>query len=176
MNTRSKRARIAHIAVAALLGLPVAGCATRPAATGATFVVVRHAEKAADDPRDPGLSEAGQRRAEALAGRLRDAGLVAAYATQYRRTQQTATPAAQSHGMQATRYDAGESAEGLARRLRAAHASGTVLVVGHSNTAPQIAAALCGCPVAPLSERDYGDLYRIAPGRRGQPVLSHERY
>jgi broad specificity phosphatase PhoE len=169
-------ARLAQNALAASMLLLVAGCATRPEAIGTTFVVVRHAEKAADDPRDPALSAAGQQRASALAARLREADIAAVYATQYRRTQQTAEPVARSHGVEITRYEAGEPVEALARRLRDTHAAGTVLVVGHSNTAPQIAAALCACPVAPLSEADYGDLYRISPGRNGQPALSHERY
>lgn len=168
--------RLARIVFAASLILLAAGCATRPGAPGAIFLVVRHAEKATDDPRDPPLSNAGQQRADALAHRLRGADIAAVYATQYRRTQQTAQPTAHAHGADVERYDAGEPADTLARRLREAHADRTVLVVGHSNTAPSIAAALCACPVAPLSEDEYGDLYRITTGRNGQPVLSHERY
>jgi broad specificity phosphatase PhoE len=169
-------ARLGRTAFAASMILLAAGCATRPSVHGTTFVVVRHAEKATDDPRDPTLSKAGQQRADALAERLREADIAAIYATQYRRTQQTAEPVARSHGVEVTRYEAGEPVEALARRLRDTHAAGTVLVVGHSNTAPQIAAALCACPVAPLSEADYGDLYRISTGRSGRPALAHERY
>ena len=32
-----------------------------------TFILVRHAEKATDDPKDPNLSEAGLMRAQSLA-------------------------------------------------------------------------------------------------------------
>lgn len=183
MHTPSRAARPAHALrfsslalVAACLVLLGAGCATQPHAAGASFVVLRHAEKSGDHPRDPSLADAGRRRAEALAARLRDADVAAVYATQYRRTLQTAEPVARTHGLDVIRYDAGEPADTLARRLRAAHAAGTVVVVGHGNTAPQIASALCGCPVAPLSEADYGDLYRISPGRDGRPVFAHGRY
>lgn len=170
-------ARLARLVLgAACLLLLEAGCATRGVTAGASFVVVRHAQKAATDARDPALSPDGVRSANALAERLRKDDIVAVYATPYRRTGQTGEPTARSHALAVERYDAGEPADALARRLRATHARGTVLVVGHSNTAPQIAAALCGCPVAPLSDADYGDLYRISPGRDGQPVLSHERY
>ena len=50
-------------------------------------VVVRHAEKATDDPRDPSLSEAGLARAEALAAKLAAGSLDAAYSTQFNKEQ-----------------------------------------------------------------------------------------
>jgi broad specificity phosphatase PhoE len=130
----------------------------------ATFVVVRHAEKAQDDPRDP--SPAGRARAERLAGMLADAPLAAVYATPFRRTRATAQPAARLHGLTVTTYDAAQPAAALAARLRASHARGTVLVVGHSNTAPALAAALCACVVEPMPKDEYGRYYRLgaSPG------------
>lgn len=158
-----------------LLALALAACAGRQAQPGgAVFVVVRHAEKAADDPRDPSLSPAGLVRAAVLAARL-DRDLVAAYATQYRRTQQTARPAAMRNGIVVTTYDAGTPAAEFAARLRSAHPCGTVLVVGHSNTVPAIAAALCGCAVPPMADDEFGTLYRIYSGAHGTR-LQRERY
>src|SRR5689334_8896418 len=54
-----------------------------------TVIVVRHAEKGADG-NDPGLSEAGAKRAEDLTKVAEDAGVTAIYTTQYKRTQETA--------------------------------------------------------------------------------------
>lgn len=160
-----------------LLCLCAAACATPVAAPGGvTFIVVRHAEKSGDDPRDPGLSRAGEQRASHLAESLATDRLVAAYATAYLRTQQTARPAAQAQGIAVTTYDAARPAVDFAAELRRSHDSGTVLVVGHSNTVPEIAAALCGCSVAPLGEDDFGDLYRIRIDAGGSPALRHERY
>ncbi|WP_460832446.1 SixA phosphatase family protein [Lysobacter humi (ex Lee et al. 2017)] len=140
-----------------LLTLLVASCASTPdASQGATFVLVRHAEKASDDPRDPTLTEAGQRRAERLAWSLRQRPVTAVYATPLRRAQQTAAPVAREHGLPVTTYEAAASPVETAQALRAAHASGTVLVVGHSNTVPAIAAALCGCAIGPIAETEYG--------------------
>ena len=85
-----------------------------------TFVVVRHAEKATDDPENPGLSAAGRARATALAERLRDAPLVAAYATEFRRTQQTAQPAAALHGVPVQAYFARGPAAEVAAQWRQA--------------------------------------------------------
>ena len=66
---------------ALLLMLPLlAACASGPAREAAsaplTFIVVRHAEKATDDPENPSLSAAGLARADALAQRLHDVPLL----------------------------------------------------------------------------------------------------
>lgn len=166
--------RGAGAAATALLML--AGCASAPEQAAAGFIVVRHAEKAADGSRDPALSAAGQARAQALARRLQDARLVAVYATPYRRTQQTVQPTAASHALHVTTYDANLPASEFVAQLRRAHPAGGVLVAGHSNTAPQIASQLCGCDVAPLADDAYGDLYRIDFDQRGQARLSHESF
>ena len=120
-----------------------------------TYVLVRHAEKLADAV-DPALSPDGHDRARRLANALRDRPVSAVYATGYRRTQQTAQPVAAVHGLDVHTYDARATAAHTAALLRQAGHAGTVLVVGHSNTVPAIAAALCGCTVEPMEESEYG--------------------
>ena len=160
------------------LALLIAACATprERAEPVTTFILVRHAEKAADDPRDPGLTDAGRTRAARLAASLADAPLRAVYATAYRRTRDTAGPSAMAHGLQVAVYDAREPAADFAERLRAAHPAGTVLVVGHSNTAPAIAAALCACPVAPMREDEFDRRIEIRVGSDGLASPSERRY
>jgi broad specificity phosphatase PhoE len=157
-----------------LLLLCLAGCtsvvAGAPPGT-ATFVVVRHAEKAGDGSRDPPLSAAGQLRAQALAQRLAGSGLVAVYATPFRRTQQTAQVVATSAGLPVTTYAADVAASGFAATLRARHPRGTVLVVGHSNTVPEIVASLCSCRIAALDETAYDGIYTIRIGPDGKASL-----
>ena len=153
------------------------GCTTAPSRTAAvTFVVVRHAEKATDDPRDPSLSTAGMARAQALATLIPDGPVVAAYATRYRRTQLTAEPTARAAGINVTTYDADLPAEAVARQLRDTHAHGTVLVVGHSNTAPGIAAALCACEVPPMADDAFNIIHRIDIHPGDAPVLRSSTY
>ena len=142
----------------------------------ATFVIVRHAEKSTDDPQDPSLSETGKARAQSLARLLADTPLSAAYATGYRRTQQTAQPAADAHGVKITIYDAKLPATTFAAQLRAAHAHGTVLVVGHSNTVPDIVAALSGQPVDAMSDDQYDLVYRVGTGPDDKTTLTRDRY
>ncbi|QNP40118.1 phosphoglycerate mutase family protein [Lysobacter solisilvae (ex Woo and Kim 2020)] len=166
-----------RLAGALLLATLLGGCATAPAATQrVSFVVVRHAEKADDGSKDPPLSAAGQARATALAASLRDAPLRAAYATGYRRTQATAAPAAQAHALAVTTYDASRPASEFAVQLRHDHRDGTVLVVGHSNTAPAIAAALCACEVAPMGDGEFDRRLTITIDARGAATLRDERY
>ena len=156
-----------------LLPILLAGCATptSPATLPATFVVVRHAEKVDDGSRDPPLAVAGNARAQRLAAALRDAAVVAVYATPYQRTRQTAAAIAGDRGLAVVTYPANQSATELAAQLRRRHDSGTVLVVGHSNTAPEIAAALCRCMATRLGENDYNRMYRIRIGTDGSAVL-----
>jgi len=155
-------------------------CASSPmtAAPGTTeFVVVRHAEKAVgpDVGPDPALTDAGHARARTLALALADAPVVAVYSTAYARTRQTAAPTADAHGLPVTPYDAREPATALAARLRAAHPAGTVLVVGHSNTVPDIAAALCGCAVPPMDETEYDRRLVVTVGADGHASLATGR-
>ncbi|MBN8262943.1 MAG: histidine phosphatase family protein, partial [Xanthomonadales bacterium] len=122
----------------------LAACATmpRPDAAVASFVIVRHAEKV-DASRDPDLSPAGHARATALAERLNGRDLVAIYATEFKRTGQTVAPAAAAHALPVTAYASAQPAAEFAAALKAQHPRGVVLVAGHSNTVPDIVAALC---------------------------------
>ena len=163
---------------ALLLILSLAGGASAsPAPEGsATFVVVRHAEKANDGSKDPPLAAAGEAHAQALATSLRDALLQAVYATAYRRTQMTASPSAQAHGLTVTTYDAKQPAAEFAVQLREQYRAGTILIVGHSNTAPEIAAALCNCTVAPMDENEYDRRMVIDTDANGHMTLHEDRY
>lgn len=143
----------------------VCGCAARTAEPAHTRVfIVRHAEKVADETRDPPLSQAGRRRAEVLVQVLDEVLLAAIYATPYRRAVETARPIADARGLPVLEYDPARPAAEFAALLREHHAGTVVLVVGHSNIVPDIAGALCGCAVRPLSEDDYGDLFEVAIG------------
>jgi hypothetical protein len=55
------------------------------------------------------------------------------------------------------------------------HPTETVLVVGHSNTAPGIAAALCRCSVTPMAETEFDRVMRVRFGADGASRLSVER-
>ncbi|WP_407352278.1 histidine phosphatase family protein [Luteimonas sp. R10] len=169
-----------------LLSLMLAGCVAQPARTPSAaaappdsprtaFLVVRHAEKVADGD-DPVLDASGLRRAEALAELLAEEPVSAVYATPTRRARQTAQPIARRHGIEVRDYDPAQPPSALATVLHTRHAGATVVVVGHSNTVPGIVSALCACPVAPLAEQDYGDLFEVRIAADGASTLDHRRF
>jgi broad specificity phosphatase PhoE len=125
-----------------------------------TVFLVRHAEKATDDPRDPSLSEAGRRRAGELARVLSDGGVTALFATEYRRTRETLAPLAARTGLPTTIIGAG-SLDSLVARLQALPPGSRVAVASHSNLVPLIVARLTGVEVKPLTDADYDRLYVV---------------
>jgi len=136
--------------------------------------LVRHAERAATSghvPSDTGLSETGRKRAEALARVLQDAQITAVYTTEYKRTRETAAPVAQSLGIQ-PEIIPGDDLRGVIAKLKAI--SGNVLVVGHSNTLPQIISALGISSRVTVAESDYDNLFLVVLER--PPRLIHLHY
>lgn len=123
-----------------------------------TVVLVRHAERGAGA--DPALTAAGQARATLLAQMLQDAALSAVFVTDTLRSRQTGTPAAQGAGLQTTLYDA-TNAAALAATIRAGHAGRTVLVVAHSNTVDDIAAAFGATGVGELTDTQFDRMFVI---------------
>ena len=173
-----------------LLLVGLAGCALlQPASTSVdgiaqpaepqletTFFVVRHAEKASDDPQDPSLDADGEARAQALAEALAEVPLKAIYSTPTRRTRATAAPVAADKALEVRDYDPAMPASELATLLHIRHAGDSVLLVGHSNTVPDIVTALCACPVEAMTEEEYGDLFRIRISSGGSTKLERDRF
>ena len=126
-----------------------------------TVILVRHAEKATAPAADPPLTRAGEARARALLDAVRDAGVGAIITTQFERTRATAAPAAAALGInpEVVTATGRTHAEDVAAAIRK-HAGQTVLVVGHSNTVPDIIHAL-GAAVPPICDEEYDNLYVV---------------
>jgi hypothetical protein len=63
-----------------------------------------------------------------------------------------------------------------AREILTRHAGESVLVVGHSNTVPQIVQALSGRAVAEMTEEEYDHLFVVVVPPQGVPRLFKTRY
>jgi 2,3-bisphosphoglycerate-dependent phosphoglycerate mutase len=133
------------------------------AETVTTVVVVRHAEKAADQGSDPHLTEAGRARAELLADLLEVQPIGGLYSSEYHRTRETLVPLSQRRGVGIVTIGARETAATLtAERLLTDHAGQTVVIASHSNLVPEIVEALTGESVAEIDESIYDDLFVVS--------------
>jgi broad specificity phosphatase PhoE len=153
--------------------------ATTAFAQGSIFLV-RHAERADTAgggapmmAADPSLSDAGRQRAESLATLLKDAGITAIYATEFKRTQETAAPLAKALGLAVTTVPTKDTA-GLIQKLKGA--TGNVLVVGHSTTVPEIVKALGVTSPVKIDDNEYDNLLIvISSGTQPHLIRLHFR-
>src|SRR6266404_1652269 len=131
-----------------------------------TILLVRHAEKVSEAP-DALLSDVGKQRAEKLAHTLADAGITAIFITEAERTKQTAAPLAKLLHLQPMVIPAKDIA-GLVNKLEAQPHDAVLLVVGHSNTLPDVIEKLRGgsdnssAPRITTNDVDYDKLFIIA--------------
>jgi len=122
-----------------------------------TVILVRHAERAGGTGAEVGISKAGRCRAGALARVLADAGVTHIYVSEVARTQQTAQPLASKLRIKPEVIPA-KDIDGLVAKLRTGRA---VLVVGHSNTLPEIIRRIGGGTVKPIDDGEYDRLFVV---------------
>lgn len=156
-----------RVAAFLLLSCLVA-CATR---AQSTVFIVRHAEKIDSTP-DAELSAAGKARAASLAQMLKDTGVARIYATDFKRTQQTAAPLAKMLGLAVTTVSAKDNTA-LVSELR--DLKSKALVVGHSNTLPDLIKALgIEEPIA-IADGDYDNLFVVELNEKPRLIRLHFR-
>ncbi|HYI65018.1 MAG TPA: phosphoglycerate mutase family protein [Allosphingosinicella sp.] len=139
--------------------LAVSACATPPAPQPPATYVMRHLNTPAGE-RDPDLTAEGRRAATILASWFGEARPRAIFVSHFKRSGQTAAPLAARLGLTPIVYDPADT-PGLIARVRAT--PGPVLIVGHSNTVPDIVEHLGGTRPAPLVHEDFGDIWRVGP-------------
>jgi len=125
---------------------------------GFELVLIRHAEKL-DASSDPELSPAGQLRAAWTADWLQNRDIGAVWSSDYNRSRNTARPLAEKLGQEIRIYDP-RDLPALAVQLQSEGLN--ALVVGHSNTTPQLAAILCECETEPMEETEYDRAFLLS--------------
>jgi len=146
--------RTVLLALACLGALPVA--AKEP-----TVYVTRHHDTPAGQS-DPDLLPAGRTRAAHLAQALNGKSIKRIFVSDFKRTRQTAAPLADAEHIPVETYDPADT-PAIVARARAAKR--TVLIVGHSNTVPDIVEQLGGDRPEALRHEDFGDLWAIRGGK-----------
>lgn len=126
-----------------------------------TYYLIRHAEKDRTNAnnKNPNLTYKGTERAKKWAEVFSNVKLNAIYSTDFRRTKQTAKPTAESKKLPIyafdtkAMYDAG---------FKYNTSGKSVLVVGHSNTTPQLANMILGEEkYKQIKDTNNGNLYII---------------
>ena len=158
-----------------LLAFSLTGCATT-ADTDKSYklYLVRHAEKQADGSRDPALTEAGKQRSQQLANWLQDKHIKDIWSSDYKRTRDTAKPLLSSLGLQLNIYDPGDLTALSKNLLDKQH---NALIVGHSNTTPELARLLCQCDIEDMVDSEYDRLIEISvvDGETQVAILQQDR-
>ncbi|MES2319127.1 MAG: histidine phosphatase family protein [Pseudomonadota bacterium] len=149
--------RLHLIASIALAGALLAPTFAMAFAEPTIIYVSRHGEKSLEG-KDPDLSAQGQARARTLAVILRKVGIKNIFSSNTKRTQQTAQPLAAQAGVEVQLYDPSKPAL-VIDKIKAL--TGPTLLVGHSNTVPDLVKMLGGAAGTPIADDEFDRLYQV---------------
>ena len=144
-------------ALAALVLMVAAACTSLQPAPRPSIYVMRHLNTPAGVP-DPDLTAEGQAAALRLAAWFRNDQPNVIYVSSTKRARQTAAPLAARLHLTPKTYKPADTPALVAAVLAE---RGTVLVVGHSNTVPDIVEQLGGQRPAALNHPDFGDIWHV---------------
>ncbi|MCL1045893.1 histidine phosphatase family protein [Shewanella electrodiphila] len=134
-----------------------------------TIFLVRHAEK--ESGNDPFLTAEGKIRAQNLSNLLQSVPLDAIYSTDYNRTQDTAKPTASVQSLTITSYNPRKLSD-FATAIKANHHQ-RILIVGHSNTTPELVSLLGGIAEDEIVEAtEFNRLYILTIDHQEQQTSS----
>ncbi len=141
-----------------------------------TVILVRHGEKKIEPNNpDPDLAPEGEARAKEIARVLGNAGVNAIYATQFKRTQQTAKPLSDRIGIAQTIVNASETND-LIQKIQTNHRGQTVFIAGHNNTVPAIVSTLSGDTYGVIPESEYDNMFIVTIYRFGKAKVVQLKY
>jgi len=138
-----------------------------------TVVLLRHAEPQTSGA-DPGLTAAGRKRAELLGFMFQNAGVTTLFTSEFRRTKETAQPLAARVSLVPEVLPGLNTAAHRDRVL--AVPAGVALVVGHTNTVPQLIAALGAGNNVQIAENEFDRMFIVSLRGAGEASLLSLRY
>lgn len=170
--------KLSRLVLLLALLLPTGALAQDGPAEATVVYLLRHAETVpppyAETPPNPPLRDVGQARAKHLARMLAHAGVTHVWSSDYRRTQETAAPLGERLGLTVASYNP-RALPDVAAMLRAT--MGRHVVVGHSNTTPQLVQHLGGDPGTPIADAwEFDRLYIVTLGPGAQATTIQLRY
>ena len=147
--------------------LALAACHAGQAAEPTIIFLVRHAEKASGSGDVP-LSDAGKARSEVLRGIIGPLRPGAIYVTDTVRARETAQPTGKDTGLDLKVYNPQQG--GWHQTLLKEAAGKTILVVGHTNTIPELIKPLTGVQLT-IGEHEFDNLFIISIDSTGAHLV-----
>ena len=151
-----------------------------------TVFLIRHAEREQEPKQDPPLSKGGIARSQALARLLNSAGIKAILTSQYTRTKQTGEPLATKLGLTVTPFtlktnpsnprQIAEASTAEVTNKILEHSGQSVLVIGHSNSIPDVIKMLGGDTVPTIDESKFDDLFIVTVYAKGKAKVVQLKY
>ncbi len=140
-----------------------------------TLIVIRHGERNAPTPAhpDPHLNRAGKLRAKKLIHVVGQSGIKAVYTSHFVRARETAGPLAAHLGLSPVVMD---EALQVKNDVLANHAGQTVLVIGHSDTVPDLITRLGAGSMPVIDESEYDNLFLVKVFSQGRASLTQLKY
>ncbi len=189
-NAKSSSGRIVILAVVAIIvfnALQTGSSATTQDDFKVTTVfLIRHADRADEPRQDPPLNDKGVSRSNELARLLGNSGVKAIYTSQFLRTKQTAEPLAGLLNLTVTpmtlksnptnpRLISEQSTTEMTNKILERPGE-TSLVIGHSNSIPEVIKMLGGDMVPVIDEKKFDDLFVVTIYARGKAKVLHMKY
>jgi len=144
--------------------------------TTTTVIVLRHAEKESTGT-DPNLDTDGILRAEELSHILGNIAVNAIYSTPFNRTRQTVQPLASAKGIPISEYATSKPYNQLVTEILTTNRGKVVVIVGHSNTVPEILKVLSNNAFSVnISESQYDNLFIVNLPDSLKPTITPLKY
>jgi phosphohistidine phosphatase SixA len=151
-----------------------------------TVFLVRHAEREDEPRQDPPLKKEGVARSQELAKLLGSAGIKTIITSQFARTKQTAEPLAAKLNLTPIsislrsnpnnpRLIAEESTTEVVNKILE-RSGESVLLVGHSNSVPDVIKMIGGDTVPTIDERQFNNLFIVTVYGKGKAKVVHLKY
>jgi 2,3-bisphosphoglycerate-dependent phosphoglycerate mutase len=141
-----------------------------------TFIIMRHAEKELTGT-DPNLTTDGQARAEELKRVLGNVPVSAIYSTPLNRTRQTVQPLATAKGLTIIEYPTTQPYTDFVNQVSAAGKKKVTVIVGHSNTVPEILKVFSSNTFnVTIADTQYDNLFIVTLSDSAAASIMHLKY
>jgi len=140
-----------------------------------TVILIRHGERNVPTPAnpDPHLNAAGKARAKSLIHVFGQSGIKAIYRSHFARSKETAQPLATHLGLSAIEMDEGMQ---IKNDILSNHTGQTVLVIGHSDTVPDVINRLGAGNLPIINDSEFDNLFVVKVFSSGRASMTRLKY